>query len=243
MTSRLEIISLPVLTDNYIHIVRDHDHKLTIVVDPAEAPPVLTFLREKRWDLTHILITHHHGDHTGGVVALKKATDCNVIGAGFDKHRLPPLDQEVAEGDRLKIGILDLEIIYLPGHTMGHIAYVSTTPALAFSGDVLFGMGCGRVFEGTMAEAFSSLQKFKILAPETKIYCTHEYTERNALFCCQEFPMNEHFKARLAKIQETRQKLQPTVPLLLSEEWTTNPFLLAKNLEEFSELRAKRNHY
>lgn len=243
MTAGLEIISLPVLTDNYIHILRDHDHKLTIVVDPAEAGPVLAFLETKQWTLTHILITHHHWDHIGGVSALKKRTGCTVIGAGLDNHRLPPLDQDVSEGDHLKIGSLDFEILYLPGHTIGHIAYVSRTPPLIFSGDVLFGMGCGRIFEGTMTEAYTSLQKFKTLSPDCRVYCTHEYTEKNAEFCCSVFPNQERFKARLTTIQEMRRRRQPTVPLLLSEEWATNPFLLAKSVEEFAALREKRNHY
>lgn len=243
MTPALELISLPVLVNNYIHILRDHDRKLTIVVDPAEAEPVLALLKQKQWNLTHILITHHHWDHTGGVAALKKQTGCAVIGAAIDKHRLPPLDHEVSEGDHLKIGDLDFEILYLPGHTMGHIAYVSKTPSLAFTGDVLFGMGCGRIFEGTMGEAFSSLQELKSLPPETLVYCTHEYTEKNAEFSCEQFPANDLFKARLLRIRETRKLHKSTVPLLLSEELTTNPFLLAKNTEEFSDLRAKRNRY
>ena len=242
-SSPLEIVSLPVLTDNYIHIVRDHDHQITIVIDPAESEPVIEFLKQKHWPLTHILITHHHGDHIGGVPALKKQTNCKVIGAGFDKHRLPALDQEVAEGDHIKIGSLDFEVIYLPGHTMGHIAYVARNPAIAFSGDVLFGMGCGRVFEGTMNDAYTTLQKFKTLPPETGIYCAHEYTEKNAEFCCHTFPANTAFKERLARIRETRKRHQPTVPLLLSEEFATNPFLLAKNLHDFSEIRSKRNSF
>ncbi len=239
----IEIHSLPVLTDNYIHIVRDHVNHVTIVVDPAESAPVQEFLSAKKWVLTHILVTHHHNDHIGGVKALNKATHCKVVGAKMDAYRLPKLDLEVEEGDNITIGSLDFEVLHLPGHTLGHIAYISKKPAIAFTGDVLFGMGCGRVFEGTMEEAYASIDKIAKLAPDTLIYCTHEYTEKNAQFANQCFLANSKIEERLYQISAMRKRGQPTVPLLLKEELVTNPFLLASDVEEFSKLRKERNQY
>lgn len=232
-----DLISLPVLTDNYIHIICDDE--FTIVVDPAEATPVLNFLASR--PLTHILITHHHWDHVGGVIELKKQTGCKVIGAEIDRHRLPPLDQAVTHGQKISIGSFEFKIQHLPGHTLGHIAYAADD--IVFSGDVLFGMGCGRVFEGTMEQAFNSLQFFKTLKPETRIYCTHEYTERNGEFAVTQLPANQAIHERLLRTQEIRRRNKLTVPLNLGEEFATNPFLLAKNLAEFTHLRDARNRF
>lgn len=240
-----EIICLPVLTDNYIHVLRDNTRDVTIVVDPAESRPVLDFLSTKNWALTHILITHHHSDHTGGVAALKRELKdaCTVIGASIDKHRLPPLDQEVSDGETICIGSCKFDVWYLPGHTLGHIAYISKAPAIAFTGDVLFGMGCGRVFEGTMEQAYTSLRNLMTLNPKTLVYCTHEYTLKNGEFARHIVPDNDAITKRQEKVIALRRHNMPTVPLLLSEELSTNPFLLVESVDEFSMIRNERNRF
>lgn len=239
----LPIHTLPVLTDNYIHIVVANETN-TIVVDPAEALPVKKFLSENSLNLSHIFITHHHGDHIGGVKELKTLyPDCKVIGFKDDAHRLPPLTDALSEGSLLKIGSIDFEVWHLPGHTTGHIAYISKSHQFVFSGDVLFGMGCGRVFEGTYQQMFHSLQRLKSLDPRTSIYCTHEYTVNNGRFAVQTIPENRDIKKRLEHCELLRADGQFTVPLVLNEELRTNPFLLAKDVGEFSKYRDARNKF
>jgi hydroxyacylglutathione hydrolase len=239
---RIELI--PALADNYIHVLRDESQNITIVVDPAISTPVEKFLASNNWPLTHIFITHHHGDHIGGVDALrKKFPDCHVYGYEHDQERLPALTNKLKEGSKIKVGTLEFTIWHLPGHTTGHIAYISQDPAIAFTGDVLFGMGCGRVFEGTYEDMFKSLNRFKQLAPNTKIFCTHEYTVNNGRFALSNFPESEAIEAHLANVIALRERGEFTVPLLLENELNTNPFLLAHNFQEFSRLRDARNKW
>jgi hydroxyacylglutathione hydrolase len=238
----MKITTLPVLTDNYIHVY--HDEGATIVVDPAEAAPVLAFLRAEGLRLTHILLTHHHDDHIGGVQSLKQEfADAEVFGFKNDQHRLPPLTHQVVDGDVITIGQANFEIWHLPGHTKGHIAYISQNPKIAFSGDVLFGMGCGRLFEGTPQEMYNGLQRFKSLSPDTLIYCTHEYTVFNGHFSKKELPNNQNIRVRLDAEMAKRAEGKFTVPLLLGQEFLTNPFLLAQNVEEFRAMRERRNNF
>ena len=241
MNPKLTSDMIPVLTDNYIHVLHREDTGETTVIDPAEADPVLEFLAEKKWSLNQVVITHHHSDHIGGVPELKAATGCRVIGSFLDRHRLPPLDLEVKDGDVISFCGADFEVWHLPGHTSGHIAMVSRTENIVFSGDVLFGAGCGRVFEGTFEEMFASLQRFKTLDATTKIFCTHEYTLRNLEFAVTQMPTNVALNERTVRAKNLRMQGLPTVPLILAEECKTNPFLLAQSVEEFSQLRRARN--
>jgi hydroxyacylglutathione hydrolase len=238
----MSITTLPVLSDNYIHVY--HDKGTAIVVDPAEAAPVLEFLKAKNLQLTHIILTHHHDDHIGGVSGLKEEfSNAAVIGFKGDQHRLPPLTQKVVDGDVINVGPLKFEVWHLPGHTMGHIAYISRDHHIAFSGDVLFGMGCGRLFEGTPQDMFTGLQKFKSLNPATKVYCTHEYTVFNGHFATKEFPNNQDIKNRQQQEISRRANNEFTVPLVLGQEFLTNPFLLARDVSEFRGLRERRNDF
>lgn len=242
--SDIQIHTLPVLTDNYIHVVRDDLHGITIVIDPATADTTLKFLETKKWALTDILLTHHHGDHTNGVNELRAHfPTCHVYGYRGDEQRLPRLTHTVKDLDTLSIGSLDFEVIHLPGHTTGHIGYISRNSALAFTGDVLFGMGCGRVFEGTYAEMYESLGRLKALDPRTKIFCAHEYTANNGRFAQNQYPANDKIKTRLHSVKARRERGEFTVPLSLAEEQNTNPFLLAESLDEFSKLRDARNKW
>ncbi len=226
----LEIISIPVLTDNYIYVIHDEESSETAVVDPAIAEPVLTLLDKNGWRLTYILNTHHHYDHVGANLVLKEATSCLVIASEADKDRVPGIDLPVQESDCVYIGQYKAEVIATPGHTSGHIVYYFTDDQLLFCGDTLFGMGCGRLFEGTAELMWQSLQKLKILPPTTKVYCAHEYTQSNGRFALSIEPDNFLLHERMANVNQVRTNLQPTVPSSIALELATNPFLREQSL-------------
>lgn len=240
----MQIITLPVLEDNYIHVLHDDDSKATIVIDPATSEPVLELLKSNKWALTHILITHHHGDHIGGVNGLKFSfPTCEIYGFRDDQNRLPQLTHPLHDGQTFEIANIKFEVWHLPGHTTGHIGYIARDAKLAFTGDVLFGMGCGRLFEGSAAEMYRSLQRFKSLPKQTKIFCTHEYTVTNGYFALSVLPDNKKISVRLSDSLEIRRHGRFTVPLTLDQELETNPFLLAQNLETFTKFREFRNSF
>lgn len=247
----LKVFSLPVLKDNYVHILADLDRGTCVIVDPGEAAPVLKFISENKLRPLAILLTHHHWDHTDGVKEIQKTIQESsaskapllVYAPAREKSDIPFADHYMLAGDRLKIMELDFEILALPGHTLGHIAYYEAEQAWLFSGDVLFSLGCGRVFEGTMVQHYESLQKLKALPPETTVYCTHEYTERNTLFCLQEFPESRPLQLFLEKVRALRAKGMATVPFQLKQELELNPFLQAKDLPSFTALREARNYF
>jgi hydroxyacylglutathione hydrolase len=224
--------------------MRDDVTSTTVVIDPALASPVISELDQKGWNLTHILLTHHHGDHIGGVEDLTAHyPTCETFGFSGDQHRLPPLTYPVSDGDELMIARTKFEIWHLPGHTTGHIGFISKDAKIAFTGDVLFGMGCGRLFEGTPAQMYQSLNRFKSLPMDTKIYCTHEYTLTNGYFARDVLPENQETSARVSAVQKMRKDGLVTVPLTLKDELQTNPFLLAENLQIFTKFREQRNQF
>lgn len=238
----MNIISLPVLQDNYIHIICNDSQKSAVVVDPAESQPVLDFLATNQLTLEKIFLTHHHFDHIGGVQGLKSHfPNCEVNGYESDQHRLPKLTHQLNEGSKIAIAEIDFEVWHLPGHTTGHIAYISKDHNIAFTGDVLFGMGCGRLFEGTATEMYSSLNRIKSLNAQTLIYCTHEYTLTNGTFAKQVMPQNQNIELRIIETVKQRSENLFTVPLLLKKELNTNPFLLSQSIEEFTSLRKQRD--
>lgn len=244
MPQMFEIISVPVLSDNYIHLIINKSTASVVAVDPGVAKPLIDFIKSKNFHLSDIFLTHHHGDHIGGVHDLKQNfPHVNIYGHVLDRHRLPDLTHPVNEGSQIHVHGIDFEVWHLPGHTSGHIAYISKSHHLAFTGDVLFGMGCGRVFEGTYEEMFATLSRLKKLDPGTRIFCTHEYTVNNGKFAVTQFPQNHEISAHLSQCVKQRESGEFTVPLLLETELRTNPFLLANNLEEFSRLRDARNHW
>ena len=239
--SRLQVFQLPVLQDNYIYILRDEDTQKTAVVDPALSEPVNFFLKEKNWKLDFIFNTHHHWDHTGGNIKLKKKWNCPIFGFAKDAHRIPGIDIHLQEGEEFTFGKFRCRILFLPGHTLGHIAYWFFEEKKLFIGDTLFAMGCGRLFEGSPQQMFASLNQIKSFPPETEVFCAHEYTEKNGCFALSVDPENQNLKDRMKKVKTRRKQNQPTVPFFLSEEFKTNLFLRASTLEEFTQLRKKRD--
>ncbi len=252
----MEIYQIPALNDNYIYLIHDSISKATAAVDPAKAEPVLTALREKDWQLTHILNTHHHLDHVGGNLKLKNQTDCIIVGAKRDRDRIPGITVELTDGDILQIGKITARILEIPGHTRGDIAYWFQKSNALFCGDTLFAMGCGRLFEGTAEQMYNSLSKLKSLPISTRIYCAHEYTQENGQFALMIEPNNQKLIARMDRVDLLRSRNLPTVPFTLEEELATNPFLHADNpamyiagkkalnpIETFAELRRQKDNF
>lgn len=227
----LEIVILPVLTDNYIYLAHDPLSQETAAVDPALAQPVLQAVQQKGWQLTCILNTHHHSDHIGGNLELKQKTGCKIIAAYADKDRIPGIDQGVNEGDVLSLGQHKAHVIATPGHTHAHIVYHFAEDNLLFCGDTLFVMGCGRLFEGTAEQLWHSLQKLKKLPAETQVYCTHEYTQSNGRFALTVEPGNQALQQKMIEVSRRRSESRPTVPSTMGEELATNPFLREESIE------------
>lgn len=213
----LELTPIPCLTDNYAWLWHDTATDTVVVVDVPEAAPVLKVLSDRRWQLHHILITHHHADHVAGVEALALATGAKVAGAAADAHRLPPLDHPVAPGDMLPLGMETAQVLAADGHTLGHIAWYLPGAGLLFSGDSLMSWGCGRLFEGTPAQMFDTLTRLAALPPETRVCSGHEYTEANGRFALSLEPGNARLQARMDRVTALRQAGAPSLPVTLAE--------------------------
>jgi hydroxyacylglutathione hydrolase len=255
--STLEIHQVPVLSDNYVYLAHDAATGATGVVDPAVVDPVLAAAQDKGWNITHILNTHHHGDHTGGNLEIKRQTGCTIVGPKADRDRIPGIDVEVGDGDSFKLGDAEAQVFDVPGHTRGHIAYWFGASDALFCGDTLFAMGCGRLFEGTPDQMWTSLCKFTALPDQTRIYCAHEYTLSNGEFALSVEPENQDLLARMEEVREKRRGGQPTVPSTLAQEKATNPFLrpMSPHLQEtvglsgaglvevFAETRARKDSF
>ena len=221
----LEIITVPVLSDNYIYLLHDSHSGQTAAVDPAVAEPVLELLAAKRWQLDYIFNTHHHGDHVGANLQLKQQTGCQIVGAADDKKRIPGIDIALHDGEQILLGEQRLQVITTPGHTLGHIVYYCVDSAVLFCGDTLFSLGCGRLFEGSAEQMWQSLQRLKTLPTDTQVYCSHEYTEANSRFALSLETDNFDLQRRVADIVKLRQQQQPTLPSSIGLELATNPFL------------------
>jgi len=223
----LDLITLPCLSDNYTYLLHDAASGRTAVVDVPEAGPILAALDAQQWRLTDILITHHHDDHIQGVDTLRDRTHARVWGAAADSHRLPRLDEALIDGSRFWLGSEEVQVIDVPGHTIGHIAFLMPASGFAFTGDSLMSGGCGRLFEGTARQMHASLQKLAALPPETVICSGHEYTASNLRFALTLEPDNPQLISRNAEVATKRAQGRPTVPVPLGVELATNPFLRA----------------
>ena len=230
----IEVHQFPCLSDNYCWLVRDEAADVTAVVDTPEVEPINRALEEKGWRLTHILNTHHHFDHAGGNEALKERWGCTIVGADMDAARIPRIDVRVKEGEVYKFGESNARVFEVPGHTSGHIAYHFEDDGIAFVGDTIFALGCGRLFEGTAEQMWDSLEKLMGMPDDTTIYCAHEYTQANAAFALSVEPGNPELVERCAEIDRLRADGVPTVPTTLAREKATNPFLRpsSANLQE-----------
>ena len=239
----LDIFAVPAFADNYLWLIHDEDSGETAVVDPGDPAPVLAEAERRGWRITKILNTHWHPDHTGGNLAIKQATGAEIWGPAGENGRVPGLDHPLAEGDRISIGGHSAEVWEVPGHTLGHIAYIFADDEIAFVGDTLFAMGCGRLFEGSPEQMHRSLGRLAELPEATQLYCAHEYTLANARFAAHAFPENKEIAERLRQVEQERSEARPTVPTTVALERTTNPFLLAGDVEEFAELRREKDSF
>lgn len=251
----LEIELVPCLKDNYAYLIHDSDARLTAIVDPSEPDPVRKALAARGWKLTHILNTHHHFDHTGGNVPLKEATGAEIVGPGKDRDRIPGIDVGVDETTNWTFGARKVRVLEIPAHTRAHIAFV--VDDAAFTGDTLFAMGCGRLFEGTPAMMWNSLSKLMGLPDSTRIFCGHEYTLNNGRFALSIEPQNAALAARMREVEQARARNQPTVPSTMGLEKKTNPFLRpdsaeirltldlekAGDIEVFAEMRKRKDTF
>lgn len=223
----LNLLTVPCLKDNFAFLLHDATSGRTALVDAPEAAPVLSALAAQGWQLTDILLTHHHDDHIQAVPEIRAATGARVHGAAADAHRLPPLDHALREGDRVAIRAESAVVIDVPGHTRGHIAFHFPDSALAFTGDSLMAAGCGRLFEGTPAEMWASLSKLAALPPETLICSGHDYLDGNLRFALALEPGNPALISRQGRLSEMRREGRLPMPWTLAEELATNPFLRA----------------
>ena len=255
--STLEIHQIPTRVDNYVYLVRESSSGKAAVVDPSDAEPVLQTLDRFGWDLTHVIATHHHNDHIGGVPELKVKTGCTVVGPRANRDRIPNIDVEVGDGDVFMLYQAEAKVWDVPGHTRGHIAYWFPESSVLFCGDTLFALGCGGLFEGTAEQMWTSLSKFKAVPDDTWVYCAHEYTQANARFALAIDPGNKDLQDYAKEIDRRRERGVSTVPSLMGEERRTNPFLRAdvpafvkavglegkSPVEVFADVRAQKDNF
>jgi hydroxyacylglutathione hydrolase len=243
MASPLEIVAVPAFADNYLWLVHDAQSGETAVVDPGDPAPVLAEADRRGWKITTVLNTHWHPDHTGGNLAVRDATGAMIYGPALEQGKIPGLDHPLSEGDRISIGGHEAEVWEVPGHTLGHIAYIFREDGIALVGDTMFAMGCGRLFEGSPEQMHGSLSRLAELPGDTQLYCAHEYTLANARFAAHAFPADQAIAERLAEVDRARAAGERTVPTSVDQERLTNPFLLARDTAEFARLRSEKDGY
>ena len=233
---------IPCLQDNYSYLIIDENNNACII-DPGEAKPVIDLVEKKNINLKYILNTHHHYDHINGNEELKKKYNSTLVGYAGDVKRIPGINVLVENNQVWKADSFEAKIIHVPGHTSGHICFHFFNEKLLFTGDTLFSLGCGKLFEGTYQEMFESLNKVKSLPEDTKIYCGHEYTLQNSKFCIKHDPTNSNLQNKILEITEKLEKDLPTIPSTIKDEIECNIFLRAKTLESFSKLRDLKDNF
>ena len=239
----MEVKIIPCLNDNYSYLIFDKSNKNACVIDPSESKPVIKAIEENKVKLKYILNTHHHYDHVGGNKELKEKYDSKIVGFKDDKDRIPEIDILVEDNHIWKEGNCEAKIYHIPGHTTGHIAFHFFKEKKIFTGDTLFSLGCGRIFEGTYEQMFNSLNKIKILPKDTEIYCGHEYTLKNGDFCLANDSNNMKLKKKIEVIKKKLENNLPSIPTILGDEIECNIFLKAKNLDSFSKLRDLKDNF
>jgi hydroxyacylglutathione hydrolase len=238
---RIEII--PCLQDNYSYLIIDESNNSACVIDPSEADPIISFVENNNINLQYILNTHHHFDHIGGNKELKKKFGSTVLGFKEDSHRIPEIDILLEDDQIWKSQNFIAKIIHIPGHTLGHICFYFFNEKLIFTGDTLFSLGCGKIFEGTYKQMYDSLNKIKSLPKETKVYCGHEYTLNNSRFCIKHDSENLELKKKINDINKKIKNGLPTIPSTIKEELDCNIFLRTEDLESFSKLRDLKDNF
>ena len=230
------------LEDNFSYILMDQN-KNACVIDPSESEPIINFVEKNNIKIKYILNTHHHFDHIGGNKEIKKKYNAKIVAYKNDLHRIPDVDISLKNNQIWTAENFKSKIIHIPGHTNGHICFFFENEKIAFTGDTLFSLGCGRIFEGTYEEMFSSLKKLKELPKETKIYCGHEYTLKNSEFCLKYDKNNKRLQKKINEIKNKVNNNIPTVPSTIEDEIACNIFLRAKTLGEFSKLRDLKDNF
>ena len=238
----LEIVPVPVLRDNYVWLVHDADSGETVAVDPSVADPVLEEAARRGWRITQVWNTHWHPDHTGGNDAIRAATGCTITGPA-EAEKVSRMDRIVAGGDRARIGGIEAELIDIPAHTAGHVAFHLPAAEAAFVGDTLFAIGCGRLFEGDAAQMFESLRRLAALPEATRIYCGHEYTLDNGRFALTVEPDNPALVRRVEEVKAARDRGEVTLPTTVALERATNPFVRAESVDELARRRAAKDAF
>ena len=238
---RIEII--PCLQDNYSYLIIDENNNSACVIDPSEADPIISFVENNNIKLQYILNTHHHFDHIGGNKELKKKFGSTVLGFKGDSHRIPEIDILLEDNQIWEAQNFIAKIIHIPGHTLGHICFYFFNEKLIFTGDTLFSLGCGKIFEGTYKQMYDSLNKIKSLPKETKVYCGHEYTLNNSRFCIKYDSENLELKKKVNNISKKIKNGLPTIPSTIKEELDCNIFLRTEDLESFSKLRDLKDNF
>ena len=233
----------PCLQDNYSYLIIDEKIHIACVIDPSEADPIIKYLEENNIKLKFILNTHHHYDHVGGNQKLKEKYGASVIGYKGDKERIPEIDILLDDQETWIHKNFEAKIIHIPGHTLGHICFYFYKEESVFTGDTLFSLGCGRIFEGTYSQMFNSLMKLKELPESTKVYCGHEYTKKNLDFCLTYDANNKNLKSKMHQVDEMLKNGLPTIPSTIKDELECNIFLRSNNMQTFSKLRDLKDNF
>jgi hydroxyacylglutathione hydrolase len=255
--SELLVRQFPCLSDNYGFLVHDPDSGETAAIDTPDADRILQEAAAAGWRITQIWNTHHHFDHAGGNEAVRAATGARIVGPAYDTHRIPGIDVPVKDGDTVSLGAHSAQVLHTPGHTLGHVCYHFAGDGIAFVGDTLFALGCGRLFEGTPEQMWKSLGRLAAWPDETRIYCAHEYTRANAAFALSVDPDNRDLQAYAASVDAERARGEPTVPTTIGAERAANPFLRpqdaairrhldleqASDTDVFAEIRRRKDRF